>query len=308
MGCEMKAFSLPKTDVKNKLRISFSGGRSSAYMAKMIKDWFSKNRPDTNLLFLFSNTGQEHPKTLEFVDRCDKEFGLGVVWIEAEINARGIGTSARVVDFKTASRDGRPFEDFIKKHGIPNKSYPQCTTRLKTEPMDWYCKSIGWKKGEYSVAVGIRYDEWGRMSTNAMKNDGVFYPLIESEVTKKEVVSWWSRQSFDLEIPEHYGNCVWCWKKSLRKLLTVAREIPGAFDFPARMEREHSISEGRRRDGTPNKPRLFFRENRSSLDLIQMSNSEFKPFSEDNMPLFSESLDVTEGGCGSGECDIYTEE
>ena len=41
------------------------------------------------------------------------------------------------------------------------------------------------------------------------------YPLIDWDIEKEDILSWWEDQPFDLEIPEHLGNCVWCWKKCL---------------------------------------------------------------------------------------------
>ena len=53
-----------------RLFISFSGGRTSAYMARRLL----RDRPaDTEIVTVFANTGQEDERTLEFVDRCDRE-------------------------------------------------------------------------------------------------------------------------------------------------------------------------------------------------------------------------------------------
>ena len=35
------------------------------------------------VLVLFANTGQEHEKTLEFINNCDQQFGFNTVWLEA---------------------------------------------------------------------------------------------------------------------------------------------------------------------------------------------------------------------------------
>ena len=127
------------------LVISFSGGETSAYLCW----WMVNNREKycDNLHVVFANTGQEHVKTLEFVDRCDREWNFGVTWLESEIPAeRGVGPVPRVVDFKTASRPtdraGNPFEEFIKKYGLPNVAHPECTKPLKQVPIDKYYNEL----------------------------------------------------------------------------------------------------------------------------------------------------------------------
>ena len=61
------------------------------------------------------------------------------------------------------------------------------------------------------MAIGIRADESHRKSKVAEENNFI-YPLIDWDIDKEDVLSWWEDQDFDLEIPEHMGNCVWCWK------------------------------------------------------------------------------------------------
>jgi 3'-phosphoadenosine 5'-phosphosulfate sulfotransferase (PAPS reductase)/FAD synthetase len=89
------------------------------------------NQPGEKM-FVFANTGEEDERTLEFVDRCDKEWGLNVVWVEAEVSpTKRVGTSHRIVTFETATRGPSLFERMIEKYGIPNKSAPHCTRELK---------------------------------------------------------------------------------------------------------------------------------------------------------------------------------
>ncbi|SAK88039.1 hypothetical protein AWB76_06270 [Caballeronia temeraria] len=121
---------------KPRLLVSFSGGRTSAYMSKLLK---AKYADKYELLFVFANTGQEHENTLIFVDRCDKEFGLNLVWVEAEvIHEARKGTSFRQVTFDTASRAGEPYEQIIRKYGIPNRNFPHCNRELKLRPIYAY--------------------------------------------------------------------------------------------------------------------------------------------------------------------------
>jgi hypothetical protein len=303
----MKRFVHPKAPLKDRISISFSGGKTSAYMTKMLLDHFRKHEPWREVIVVFMNTGQEHEETLKFVDRCDRKFGFNVVWLEAVIDSRqGIGPRYKIVDFEKASRDGAPYEAYIAKHGLPNQKYKQCNSRLKTEPMEAFRRhQLKWKKGTYSVAVGIRSDETDRISLKSMRDEGVFYPCIDARITKADVREWWAAQDFNLNIPEHWGNCVWCWKKSNRKLLTIAKNNPEFFDFPARMEMDYAFSGGDRKDGEAREERKMFRGNRTVRDLMDLAKQPFDEFSDEHFVPFDDELDVG-GACGDS-CEIYAD-
>lgn len=245
----------------SRLLISFSGGRTSAFMTECI---LRDNNYD-EIQVVFANTGQEHEKTLEFVNNCDKHLNFSTVWVEAEVNKEsGQGTRHRVVSFETASRDGRPFEDTIAKYGLPNKASPHCTRELKQNPIRSYARSIGWGPSTYDMAIGIRADEIDRVNAN-YKKLRIVYPLVDRGVTKSNVLDFWSKQPFDLGIKEHEGNCLWCWKKSDKKLKMLLEANPEWFDFPERMEKDYGMT-----GSLANKngiPMVFFRGWRSTLDI-----------------------------------------
>lgn len=291
-------------DNERRLCISFSGGETSAMMAKLCMERMASEYDDIRCVF--ANTGQENEQTLEFVDRCDKAFGLGVVWVEAVVNQeRGSGVRAKIVTFDTASRHGEPFEDLIRKFGIPNKMHPHCSRDLKGRPIKSHLRGIGWNPGTYDLAIGIRRDEIDRMSPSA-KAERIVYPLVSRFPSSKATVNtFWEKQSFRLELKGYQGNCKWCWKKSLRKHLTIISETPAAYDFPERMEREHGFS-GHNPEG---RPRVFFREERSTLDLRRMAAIEkFTPANDDarqyQPELFDFAMDASDGCEESCEVDF----
>lgn len=199
---------------KDKIEINFSGGRTSAVMTKRLLDVIDRTKYSVQVTF--ANTGCEHPKTLEFIHNCDKYFGFNTTWIEAEIfPEHGKGPRAKIVNFETCSRNGEPFEAAIAKYGVFPQTHPQCTSRLKTEILHAHLRdNVGWKNRQYVIAVGIRADEIHRCSKTA-KQQGFIYPLIDWGYNKQMVLNECRTWPFDLEIPEHYGNCVWCWKKVL---------------------------------------------------------------------------------------------
>ena len=79
------AARLPRT-LRNPYRvprpavISFSGGRTSAFMLRHIVDAYGGRLPDS-VSVIFANTGLERPETLEFVDVCGREWGVDIVWV-----------------------------------------------------------------------------------------------------------------------------------------------------------------------------------------------------------------------------------
>lgn len=243
-----------------KIVVSFSGGRTSAKMAYLLK----KNWSDSHeLFFVIANTSKERRETLDFADRCDKEWGLGLVWLEAVVHDERKGCTSRVVDYATACRDGEVFEKVIQKYGIPNMNYLHCTRELKANPIKHYVEEVlGWS--DYVIAQGMRIDEPKRIKPK--KN--VIYPLAHTwPTTKPEVLDWWKEQPFDLGLKDHQGNCDACHKKNILKLVRIAQEDEHVFDWWGKMEQEYGLA-GYNEDGTK---RVFFRGQRSAQDVVAMS-------------------------------------
>ena len=280
------AFRNRDSEPKNVL-ISSSGGRTSEMMrAKMLADpiW---NRH--NLKSVFANTSREYPETLDFVKQCDEAYPPGRIWIEAVVNPKiGIGNTYRVVTHRTAKRNGEVFEDVIKKHGIMNQSFPSCTRDLKTVIINKCAKDI-FNGQPYVTAIGMRFDEIRRVK----RSESFVYPMVDWEITVDDVRSFWNQQPFDLMLKDYEGNCDGCWKKSLRKLLTIAKERPGTFDWWGRMEKTYGMLQvdGRKE----NKGQVFFRKNMSASDIVKMAKLPFVPVTDH---WFVESKDMdTEEAC-----------
>ena len=254
---------------KKNLFISFSGGETSALMTHLLLSKWRDRYAD--VVVIFANTGQENEATLEFVRDCDAAFGFNTIWVEAVPQEGRIGTKHRFVTFETASRNGEPFEAFIKKYGIPNQKFPGCTRELKLRPMESLLREKGWKRGSYEIAIGIRADESKRRS-QASKNNGIIYPLMDWQpLSKPDVNSFWQKQDFRLNLAGYQGNCRTCWKKSFRKLLTIMDETPEAFDFFDRMERDYgTVGPEFLKNHIEGYSRTFFRGNKSVSDIREM--------------------------------------
>lgn len=260
------------------LLVSFSGGRTSAFMSKYINEnpKFSKYKK----LFLFANTGKEKEETLEFVNRCDKEFNLNVIWLEAKVDPKkGNGTNYKIVDFETASRKGEPFKTAIKKYGLPSKLYRHCTRELKEVPIHKYAKKI-FKTSDYLTALGIRADEKHRLKSNPK----YIYPLSEINVDEKFIRDWWERQSFDLGIKDYEGNCDLCFLKSKRKKLTLISENTNIVDWWQKMEENY---------GSEYQSKFDEIRNLSILDLVELAQKPFsKAIDKQELRNFNPELDL----------------
>ena len=143
-----------------KIIVSFSGGRTSAFMSHLLLQNFDRK----DLCFVFANTGKERFETLDFIHQCDFHFKMDLTWLEAKVfHEERKGTSYKIVDHKTASRKGEPFAEVNKKYGTPNKNYPHCTRELKEAPIKkWAIETLG--RNNYQMAIGIRADERRRVN------------------------------------------------------------------------------------------------------------------------------------------------
>jgi len=241
-----------------------SGGRTSMFLAKYIKE----NTKYKNVLFVFLNTGKEKEETLAFIEKCDKEFNLNVIWLEAKIiHKKQIGTTYKIVNFKTASRNGEPFEEMLKKYPLPNNMASNCTRELKLRPVEAFIRN-NYKDFDVYRIIGIRADEQHRKSNNAT-NEKLLYPLCdEIKVDAKFIRNWWENQTFDLELKDYEGNCDLCFKKSLKKRLTIVKENPKIAEWWEKMENKYS---------SETIPRFDLRTNKSIAEIKELSK---KPFTQ----------------------------
>jgi predicted phosphoadenosine phosphosulfate sulfurtransferase len=216
---------------KKTMLISFSGGETSAFMLQ----WLLKHKKDEfNFIIVFANTGRENNETLDFVKKVGEFFNVEIVWVESKIGGRvDKGTHHTIVSYETATRkndwklrDNTPYEEMIKKYGIPNIENRFSTRELKDKAITSYMRSIGFKNKTYITTIGIRVDEFDRMSKSA-KQRGFSYPLISwKPTTKKHVNFYWAQMPFRLELKGYWGNCVDCYKKYLHKLYAIAKGDP----------------------------------------------------------------------------------
>jgi len=221
--------------------ISFSGGRTSAYMLWRVLQ-SNDGLPDEAIV-CFANTGKEEEATLKFVDRCSKEWGVPITWVEYR-DAEETKDRFQVVTFETASRNGEPFEAIIRKRNyLPNPVSRFCTVEMKVRAIHRYLKSIGWT--EWESMLGIRADEQRRLAKignqDYGKHEEKIAPLGRVGITKEMVGEFWRNQPFDLELPNMngvtmHGNCDLCYLKGGAQILSLIQEKPERAVWWAKME------------------------------------------------------------------------
>jgi len=263
--------------------ISFSGGRTSAYMLWRILEANNGKLPDEAIV-CFANTGKEDEATLKFVHDCSVNWNVEIHWLEY----RNSDTAFERVTFETASRNGEPFEAIIRKRQyLPNPVTRFCTSDLKIRTIHKYLKSLGWHDHNETMDwIGMRADEQRRAAKIADKSR---IPLVIAGVTKETVGEFWRNQTFDLELPNingvtYHGNCDLCFLKGGSQVLSLIAEKPERGIWWAKME-EMALSIASKSSGA------VFRSDRPSY-------SSMIKFSESQIDMFDKNEEAIACFCG----------
>jgi 3'-phosphoadenosine 5'-phosphosulfate sulfotransferase (PAPS reductase)/FAD synthetase len=217
--------------------VNFSGGRTSAYMVWLFEQ--RRKRENINVEYIYCDTGAEHPNTYKFIKDVVENFGIKLTCLRTIINMEfGVGPGYRVVEIDDCKQDLEPFMDVCRKHGTPTVAAPLCSDRMKGIPADKYCNDK-YGRGNYYRWLGMRVDEQSRIKTTESQLDmfektkpadnrikTTRYLAQISDITKSEVLDWWEDQEFNLDLPEHLGNCVFCIKKGSNKIALAAKDEP----------------------------------------------------------------------------------
>lgn len=269
--------------------LSFSGGRTSAYMLWMVLQSNTLEAIGRWLMVCFANTGKEEEATLRFWKECAKQWRVPIVGLEYVA-----GPSFKVVDFKTANRNGKPFEAVIAQRGgiLPNRVSRFCSSELKTRTIHRYLRSLGWT--EWDSLVGIRADEPRRVAkfrTNPSpetKSEEVFLPLAVAGIGAKDVGEFWAAQAFDLQLPNNggktmHGNCDLCYLKPAHQVMSLIAERPARAVWWAEQERKaETVAYGNA---------CRFRDDRPSY-------SQMRKFAADQGDMFDHSEEAIACFCG----------
>lgn len=201
--------------------ISFSGGRTSAYMLWRVLQ--SNNGLPSDAVVCFANTGKEDERTLQFVRECSFNWGVDIAWLEFTSDKEKF----KKVSFKSASRNGEPFAELIEKRSfLPNSVMRFCTSELKILTIERYMSSIGFD--DFETMIGIRADEPRRIVKMREKK---LMPLVRAGVTQADVQNFWKYSGFDLGIDFRdgvtaFGNCDLCFMKPMHQIMSMVQDKP----------------------------------------------------------------------------------
>jgi len=271
--------------------ISFSGGRTSAYMLYKVLEAHSGKLPE-EVKVTFANTGKEMPETLDFVQACSDHWDVPIVWLELASMKRTeregkrtkIVTEYKIVDYKSASRNGEPFNILLDNmKAIPNAIARSCTGYMKVRAVSWYMREVA-KETEAIQLVGIRGDEQRRAAKIHGKRHGEsggdrYCPLWVDGVTAKDVGDFWKSNNFDLQLPNNngvtdWGNCDLCFLKAKSKRISIIRERPDLADWWAAAEKDKD---------------QFFRPDQPSYEqmkIIASDQGNLFEFDDESIPCF----------------------
>ena len=232
--------------------ISFSGGRTSAFMLHKVLEAHDGDLPEFAKV-TFANTGKEMPQTLDFVRDCGENWGVDIAWLERfsrksrEDEKNKYVYETKVVDYTSASRNGEPFAQLIKTLGrTPSPVVRLCTFQLKIKAISEYLIDVCDFEKPYTTFIGIRGDEVRRaskMNDTILDGQERYLPLYLDGITAKDVGGFWGNNNFDLNLPNHngvndLGNCDLCFLKGYKIRQSIIREKPELADWWIEQEGE----------------------------------------------------------------------
>jgi 3'-phosphoadenosine 5'-phosphosulfate sulfotransferase (PAPS reductase)/FAD synthetase len=276
--------------------ISFSGGRTSAFMLHKVLEAHDGDLPDFCKV-TFANTGKEMPQTLDFIRDCAEKWDVDIVWLErfARLTKKGeknkYAYKTKEVNYESASRNGEPFAQLIKTMGYaPNPVARYCTKSLKMEAITDYLINICGFEKPYVGFIGIRADEVRRaakMNGTIECGEERYLPLYLDGVTARDVGKFWSENDFDLNLPNNngvtdLGNCDLCFLKAQGKRQSIIRERPELADWW--IEQENIDGKGK---GEPS----YFRKDSISYKsmkkiALEQTNIFDDMFTDETIPCF----------------------
>ncbi|WP_034643044.1 phosphoadenosine phosphosulfate reductase family protein [Desulfovibrio inopinatus] len=242
--------------------VSISGGVDSTATALLAIE-----RMTPNLRFVFADTGNEHPLTLEYIGYLENVFKAPIMKVKADFSAK-IETRrrklvSRIKDRKktgwtnkrlrqalwTLTPTGNPFLDMCLYHSrFPSATRRFCSGELKVIPIQQAVFAVILDNGDKPISwQGIRWDESPRRALLPMHEEG------EIDIYRP-IASWSKKKCFDYlaqhgvepnplyKMGMHRVGCMPCIFARKAELSNISRMFPEELDRISRWERRVSLA------------------------------------------------------------------
>tara|TARA_R100000353_G_C6472080_1_gene186865 strand:+ start:43 stop:885 length:843 start_codon:yes stop_codon:yes gene_type:complete len=261
--------------------VSFSGGRTSGFMLWNILNAYDGKLPE-DIHVVFANTGKEASETLDFINDISNKWNIHINWVEHYFGDERPIHRTKIVNYKTASRNGEPFERLIDQRQIlPNPVARFCSSELKIKTMQRFMKKIKNYKTWYSV-IGLRYDEPRRVVNARKANDYELWtnitPMYDAKHTVNDVTKFWQKSNFDLQLTNFdgktpAGNCDLCFLKNTKTLQGIISERPQLADWWIKQESKFGKQSG-----------AVFRKDRPNyIELVDITKQQINLFEDETI-------------------------
>jgi len=202
---------MSKESQKRRNILALSGGKDSAALAVYLKDRI----PDLEYLFL--DTGHELPETYQYLNRMRAILGIEITVLKPE----------------------RDFDYWLQifKGCLPSPQNRWCTRQLKIMPYENYIDN-----SLVNSYVGLRADE-DRLGYISHKSNIIpYYPFIEDDLTKKDIIQL--LEEAGLGLPKYYSwrsrsGCYFCFFQRRDEWIGLYNNHPKLFDIARTYETNH---------------------------------------------------------------------
>ena len=195
---------------KEKHVLGLSGGKDSSALAV----YMSKEYPELDVEYFFTDTGQELPEVYEYLHKLESQLGKSILRLNPD----------------------RDFDFWLDKYKnfLPSSQTRWCTRQLKLRPFEQWVKPMladGYKVYSY---VAIRSDENYREGYNSTSENLIIkLPFKDNGIDKAEVYSLLERSG--LGLPDYYkwrsrSGCTFCFFQQKIEWVRLKEFHPEAFE------------------------------------------------------------------------------
>lgn len=197
--------------------LGLSGGRDSAALALYVR----QTRPELDIEYFFTDTGEELPEVQEFLGRLEGFLGQPIL----RLNPR------------------RDFEFWLKEYNnfLPSPQTRWCTRQLKLAPFEEWIRPMLAKGEKVFSYVAIRSDEDYREGYSSKhENLKVVLPFRTDGIDKAGVLEM--LESSGVGLPRYYewrsrSGCTFCFFQQKIEWVRLRERHPDAFEEAKALEK-----------------------------------------------------------------------